>query len=69
MRNEHLSGKLERLLEELRVHGGNGRSVYAARLRSDIAMVQAELVAGNSVHQKSREDSQGARTQGDTTPY
>jgi hypothetical protein len=43
MNTEQLRGKLSRLLEDLREHGGNGRSVYAERLRAEIAATRAEL--------------------------
>jgi len=42
-------GKLARLLEELSKHGGNGRSVYAERLRSEIESTRSEL-DGLAVH-------------------
>jgi len=44
-----LVGKLARLLEELREHGGNGRSVYAEGLRSEIEATRSEL-EGLAVH-------------------
>jgi hypothetical protein len=40
---EQLRGKLARLLEELRVHGGDGNSVHARRLRTEIVAARAEL--------------------------
>ncbi len=43
MDKAQLRGKLERLIEELRGHGGNGLSVYGRRLRSEIAAIQLEL--------------------------
>jgi hypothetical protein len=40
---EQLRGKLARLLEELRVHDGDGNSVHAERLRAEIVATRAEL--------------------------
>ena len=43
MQNAQLELKLARLLDELRAHGGNGRSEYAKRLRAEIDAARAEL--------------------------
>ena len=43
MNTEQLGGKRLRLLDELREHGGNGRSVYAERLHAEIAATRVEL--------------------------
>ncbi len=45
MQQDQLRGKLERLVEELRSHGGNGHSVYARRLRLEISATEAEIKA------------------------
>jgi hypothetical protein len=43
LHNAQLEGKLARLMEELRAHGGNGRSAYAKRLRAEIDAARSEL--------------------------
>ncbi|HEY9239789.1 MAG TPA: hypothetical protein VIP10_13185 [Burkholderiaceae bacterium] len=45
MRHGDLIGKLARLEEDLRIHGGNGQSQYAQRLRSEITETRAAIEA------------------------
>jgi hypothetical protein len=59
MNTEPLKGKLSRLLEELREHGGNGRSVYAERLHTEIATTRAELGRGTGTPIATREGWSG----------
>jgi hypothetical protein len=54
---EQLKGKLDRLVEELRIHGGNGLSVYARRLRDEIAATEAEMEGLTAKPSQGREQS------------